>query len=565
MHKQFVELAFVASVFIGLSAAIAGPRDDISKEIHWQTVSNSAHIVPEDGAGRPFSSFNPPSVNERGFVLFRARSRGPEPPASGIFGRDMAAKGNGNLYRLAGRQAMVPDPNNTGAIFNEFPSFPRLGIKTRIAATRGNSRPVWAYETPDGETRLGTSAVYAAFDGVTFASVMTQLGMVPGFESHLVPGAGSETRFEQFPGSPAVTDEGFVVSKGNYTADGISGTGVFFVDLYAGDTPIELIANTSTEIPNVPRAIRGLTFGSTAPPSAARGKVVFVGLDNEEHPLYGGLYLAKIEPSPRLETLIGIGDAVPGVPGATFVRIGEGLSFDGRNVAFWGAWGEETRLLRLYCPTEGNKDRRHFCREEDPNTIPDGDKRFQEIPVPVNQGFFVIDTQTGKIRLVTTTGDSFDDFLYWKYTGHPPGTGDSHSDAEPPKWRSSAYIAISNPGNGAASSVAFLARSGEVDVTTGYYADYVDGIYLQRDSAKSNIETVVDSTMPASVLDVAAPAAAMIGELGLERDGFRGRYLAISASMGAEGSDVSHGDSGEDESTWAGIYLAKLPAWGARR
>ena len=214
MHKQFVELAFVASVFIGLSAAIAGPRDDISKEIHWQTVSNSAHIVPEDGAGRPFSSFNPPSVNERGFVLFRARSRGPEPPASGIFGRDMAAKGNGNLYRLAGRQAMVPDPNNTGAIFNEFPSFPRLGIKTRIAATRGNSRPVWAYETPDGETRLGTSAVYAAFDGVTFASVMTQLGMVPGFESHLVPGAGSETRFEQFPGSPAVTDEGFVVSKG---------------------------------------------------------------------------------------------------------------------------------------------------------------------------------------------------------------------------------------------------------------------------------------------------------------------------------------------------------------
>ena len=43
----------------------------------------------------------------------------------------------------------------------------------------------------------------------------------------------------------------FVVSKGNYTADGISGTGVFFVDLYAGDTPIELIANTSTEIPNV--------------------------------------------------------------------------------------------------------------------------------------------------------------------------------------------------------------------------------------------------------------------------------------------------------------------------
>ena len=565
MRKQFVELAFVVSLFIGLGTANAGPRDDMSKEIRWQTVSNSAHVVPGDEAGRPFSSFNPPSVNERGFVLFRARSRGPEPPASGIFARDMALKGHGTLYRLAGRRGTVPDPNNTDAIFNEFPSFPRLGIKTRIAATRGNSRPVWQYETPEGETRLGTSAVYAAFDGVTFTSVMTQLGLVPGFESHLVPGTSAATRFDQFPGSPAVTDEGFVVTKGNYTEDGTRGTGVFFTNLHNPDGPIQLIASTSTEIPNVPRSMRGLTFGSTAPPSAARGKVVFVGLDNEEHPSYGGLYLARIEASPKLDTLVGIGDPVPGVLGAVFTRVGEGLSFDGRNVAFWGAWGEDIKTLRLFCPTEGNRDRRHYCREGDPNTIRDGDQRFQELPVPVNQGFFVIDTHTGRSRLVTTTGDSLDDFLYWKYTGHPPGTGESHSDAEPPRWRSSAYIAISNPGNGAASAVAFLARSGDIDAETGYYADYVDGIYLQRSHGDSDVATVIDTTMSATALDSEAPGLAMITELGMERDGFRGHFLAISAGMASEEADEGHDSPGESESTWAGIYLARIPASGGRK
>ena len=40
-----------------------------------------------------------------------------------------------------------------------------------------------------------------------------------------------------------------------------------------------------------------------------------------------------------------------------FNRLGEGVSFDGRFVAFWGAWGAETKTLVLQCPTEGNQDR----------------------------------------------------------------------------------------------------------------------------------------------------------------------------------------------------------------
>ena len=38
-----------------------------------------------------------------------------------------------------------------------------------------------------------------------------------------------------------------------------------------------------------------------------------------------------------------------------------------------------------------------------------------------------------------------------------------------------------------------------------------------------------------------------ITSLGLERDSFRGRWLAINASMGNE------------ESGWAGIYVTKMP------
>lgn len=531
----------------------------------WITIANSSVIVPEDSAARPFSSFNPPSVNTRGFVVFRGRSRGPEPPASGIFGLDTSRSGSGQLYRLAGRQSMVPDPNNTGARFNEFPSFPRLGLHGKNVATRGNSAPVWSFTTPEGESRAGTTGIFAANDGYNLATSMTQLGLVPGFERHQVPGSLEITRFEMFPGAPAITDEGFVVSKGNYTDHDGGGTGVFYRDLLGGDTPIELIANSKTKIPEAPDGVAGITFGSTAPPSAARGRVVFVGLDNEEMPSYGGIYIARIAPSPRLRPLVSIGDPVPGVRGQSFIRIGEGLSFDGRHVGFWGAWGDAKRVLRLHCPSEGNKQRLKFCRDEDPLTNRDTDERWQEISVPVNQGFFVIDTKTGNVRLIARTGRRFTDFLYWKYTGHPPGMGDSHADAEPPRWRSSAYLAVSNLGNSAAYTAAFLSRHGEVDPNTLNYEDYTDGICLRRVPGRFSIERIIETGMAGSILDREAPADVKISELGLERDGFRGRYLAISASMATEEAEGSHGSPGDSEATWAGIYLAKVPAWSGRK
>lgn len=545
----------VTLICIGLltCTANAGKQGPESPDLTWRTVVNNGDMVPEDSAGRSFNSYNPPSVNSAGFVVFRGRSRGPEPPASGIFARDMSPKTGSDLYPIVVRGTAVPNPNNTGATFNEFPSFARTGLHSRIAATRGNSEPVWRYTTPEGETRLGTSGVFVALDGMNLETAMTQLGLVPSFEHFLVPGVSIPTRFDQFPGAPSPTDEGLVLTKGNYSVNEIRHTGIFYRDLLAGDLTIQLIANTATEIPNVPENVMGLTFGSTAPPSAAKNKVVFVGYDNEENPSYGGIYLAEIKTQPPLITLISLGAYVPGVNNAYFNRFGEGLSFDGRHIAFWGTWGSETRTLRLHCPDEGNRDLRDYCRNEDPNTNRETEERWQEKEIPANQGIFVHDTQTGKTQLIVRTGEKYDDFLYWNYSGRPPGAGGGESDSEPPRWRSAAFIAVSNNNGGATFTVAFKARSGEIDNETRVYENYTDGIYLKRNPGKSSIVTLVDTTTPGIMLDAEAPSDSYISSLGLERDGFRGSFLAITASM------QSASDDDEAESTWGGIYLADIP------
>ena len=51
-------------------------------------------------------------------------------------------------------------------------------------------------------------------------------------------------------------------------------------------------------------------------------------------------------------------------------------------------------------------------------------------------------------------------------------------------------------------------------------------------------------------LDPEAPADSTILEVGIEREGLRGHWLAISAKMGVDG--------GEEEDDMAGIYITKL-------
>jgi hypothetical protein len=56
--------------------------------------------------------------------------------------------------------------------------------------------------------------------------------------------------------------------------------------------------------------------------------------------------------------------------------------------------------------------------------------------------------------------------------------------------------------------------------------------------------------MSGLTLDPEAPVDSKIVEVGIEREGLRGDWLAINAKLGVEG--------GEEEDDMAGIYITKL-------
>lgn len=512
----------------------------------WQTVANSATAIP-GGNGRTFNSFNQPSTNTAGVVALRGRSKGAQgagEPLRGVYMRDMAALGSlGIAFDTA---TQVPPPNNieySGALatFTEFPAFPRIGMDNTTVVTRGQSRPVWTYTLPDGsDTRVGTSGVYALRLGER-RTAASQLGAVPGFDYFSVPGAPAGTKFDQFPGAPAVADPQTVVFKGNYTqgagADAVSKTGIFFRSVLGqpGPAPVQVVASSDTLIPGQPEG--GARFGSTAPPSAVGSYAVFLGLDNEDAPTLGGIYRAPLATLPTLQPLVSIGDAVPGeAAGTTFSRLGEALSFDGQFVTFWGAWGVDSRTVTLYCPTDGQQAVIAYCNAQYPNGY--------SVQIPVHQGFFVHDLKTGSTFPVAKTGTDYLDFMYWTFSGRPPGVGDSESeDFEPPRWRASAFASgfADKPHAG---QVAFKARR------TG--ATAVDGIYLANVSTTgktptSTITTVVETGMPGQSVDPAAPAGSQVITLGIERDGLRNGWLAIAAGM----LDATTSEG------WAGVYVAR--------
>ena len=84
----------------------------------------------------------------------------------------------------------------------------------------------------------------------------------------------------------------------------------------------------------------------------------------------------------------------------------------------------------------------------------------------------------------------------------------------------------------------------------------VRGIYLRKGPGRMPIVPVLDTTMGGQILDPEAPVDSKVISLGLEREGFRGNWLAINASMGIEG--------GEEEDGMAGIYITKVRQAGQR-
>ena len=471
----------------------------------------------------------------------RARSKGAQggggSPVRGIYMRQMGAT-PGPLVRVFDTATAVPGPNNSGTggapvTFTEFPAFARIALDGAAIATRGQSEPLWTYTAPDGtETRVGTSGVYAWRRG-TGLSAAGQFGAVPGLSHYQVPGATPGTRFDQFPGAPAVAGLGRIAFKGNWT-DGTAKTGVFvrLASERQPNAPTVLIASSDMLIPGQPAD--GVRFGATAPPSAAASRVVFLGVDNEDAPTIGGIYQAPLQSTPALKPLVLIGAQVPGAPdGSRFNKLGEALSYDGRFVGFWGSWGAETRTVVLICPTDGQAALIAYCNE----TYPNG----HAVQVPVNQGFFVHDAVSGRTYQVAATGPRFLDLLYWTFSGRPPGVGESDADdPEPPRWRAAAFAAVQGLSRGGEAQVVFKARLQGGTV--------VDGLYMAATGASPPpLATLVETGQPGQGLDPMAPAASLVTALGIERDGLRNGWLAISASM--VDAVTSEG--------WAGVYAAR--------
>jgi hypothetical protein len=609
MNSKAMLATAVACLFASMSSSVRA--DDLTYE--WYTVANNGDVMPTDSstdcgachedmassgdqpsAGtKVFNSYNQPAISKQGVVVFRARSRGGEgggpgmgEPERGIYMRNLAEQGP--LYMVFRRSGTVPQPNNTEtgrdkspAWFNEFPSVPRIDAGSDTIATRGQSVPVWEGLLKDAagnfvETRTGTAGVYTSSSHGMAMTGASMLGDVYGYDAsgaivqtfpyfqvppHGNGAVGPGIGFDQFPGSPAVTERTTIVFKGNFAVGGVGKTGVFYRDFAAkgGTAPIEVIASSFTSIPGW-----DTPFGSTAPPSAGGKYAVFAGYDNEQKPTKGGIYRARLGKKPAaLETVVKIGDPVPGDESRTFEVFGEAISVSstGRVVLFWGGWSDklhdelgDKRKVTLRCPDEGSAAMRAACAA----ATPEGTKG----EVPQYQGFFLRDMQSGTTTVIARTGDVVDgrkieDFVYWNFSGRVPGKGEGEGDdiEEPARWRSTSFGAVS--GNGVPGMA----------VVKALFEDDGDGIddehaLLLRDVQPSRVGDLVPLLRTGdlgALVDPEAPAGAVISALGIERDGFRGNWLAVNVSMlvpGAEAAAAAGGEESEEETGWAGVYAA---------
>lgn len=537
--------------------------------LRFDIVVNHSDFIP--GTELLFNSYNQPSINSDGVVVFRARSQGGSgQPATGIFLGDLEGSA---IETVTLRGAAVPDPNNTDATFNEFPAFPRIDRDSGMFAFRGQSNPVYEYL----ETRSGTSGIYSNPSGYLITGA-SQLGVpeLPEFSYYSVPQSDPSIRFDQFPGAPSATNN-FIAFKGNWTdASGDAQTGVYFRDLVAdgGQSPVRFIADSNTVIPDVPGNVE---FGSTAPPSATRDKVVFLGVDNEESPAYGGIYLSYVKGDPAsLQTVIqlgGLAELVGDEEGLT--KIGEVLSFDGRTVAYWGAWGDDVNYQLIACSEEGNADRRDYCMQlsidgEQGGIGESSDGAYYFLKeIPENQGIFVTDILTGRTQLVASTTsieEVYESFIFFNFSGRPPGVGEGgtsegdEGDLELARWRESSFMAVDG------SDVAFKAAdlipvdlsslgfSGLDEFNGNVYIESGQGLYYKDLDSLTLPIAIAKSGDDGGILDPAAAGLPIVG-VALERDSLRSGKFAFSASMAAPEMSVKNSLAVD---TWAGIYSTTL-------
>lgn len=548
-----------SAVSVALALALCA-NQGVAQQFSWSVGVNNSDVAPGGVVGATFKSYNQPAINNAGLLVFRARSsEGSGQQVDGVYQRSLVPLGP--VVKLLTRGDAVPSPNNTlysgvPAGYMEFPSTPRIDATSDLIATRGQHQPSWTYLLGTTETRIGTSGIYAFPGGVpvTGASLLGSAvepdQFTLSFPWFSVPGALLGQRFDQFPGSPAVSNNRYIVYKGNYTdlGDGLGRTGIYFRDV-VNTAPIPytgLIASSNTVIPNQPAG--GITtFGSTAPPSAANGYVYFTGLDIEEAPTLGGIYRAPIAATPPLQVIVSIGGQVPGEPaGVGFRTIGEALSLnaDGTRMAFWASWGTATFQKTLLCPVDGNPDIIAYCNLIHPTGL--------VVDIPVNQGVFVYDLNSDTThRVARTLQEGLEDFMFWGFSGRAPGAGGTiEPGTELARWRAGTFVALHSP-PGAKGQVVFKARR-----------NALDGLYLREGLVNGMpLQTVAEvSTTIGTAIDPLAPAGSFVSAVGVERDGFRGGRLAVTLSM-------LYVDPVDPETTlgWAGIYVAPIAEDGVFR
>ena len=571
---------------VNAGAANCVPGSDVVGA--WKIAANNNSVMP-DSPDLHFFSYNQPSINTNGVLVFRGRAKAASGSSgstgsSGSSGETQVLRGvyalsmcqpQPSLYTVADTGSMqVPAPNNTGAAFNEFPSIPRIDLSSGLVATRGQSVPVWSYTDPatGTDTRAGTTGLYATLPG-GLATAMNILGAVADYSYMQVPNASAGgIKFDQFPGSPSVTGNRYVVTKGNYTdpIDGLGRTGIYFRDLQTAASPVQVIADSNTPIPGTisVSAPNGTKFGSTAPPSAAAGRVVFTGLDNEGSPSAGGIFIAPLGSLPALSALVQIGSTVvpdqtgnplppiaPATSSPVFTLVGEGLSFDGRYVTFWGAWatgaldaagnGPGMHAVTVTCPPDGNKQMQAACQS---GAVQNAAGQWQSTRyVPDHQGLFVVDSQSGAVRMIADAGADpgaqFQDLLFWNFSGAVPTSNGSSgpTDAEPPRWRSSAFAALDG-GRGVIFKGALNPAIYAGAPSSGIYGVSFKGGNV---GALFKVAAVGDNM---ALLDPGAPADSAITAVAIERESLRAGWLALTAS--------SLNAAGE---SWAGIYVTDLP------
>jgi hypothetical protein len=156
-------------------------------------------------------------------------------------------------------------------------------------------------------------------------------------------------------------------------------------------------------------------------------------------------------------------------------------------------------------------------------------------------------------------GRKIEDFVYWNFSGRVAGKGEEGGDdiEEPARWRSTSFGAVS--GMGAPGMSVLKAR----------LADNLDGLenehaLLLRDAKPSGVGELVPMLRTGDLgrnVDPEAPDGAVVTALGVERDGFRGNWLAVNVSMLVTGElavAAAGAEESEEDIGWAGVYTARF-------